>query len=88
MGFALWEDHLTVKNKLTKAYQCEDCGFVTRFKGNLARHQARKYVEIEEKLSQGLANIITEKNIFRNRIGSILNEKICQKGNQATNRFS
>ena len=60
---------------------------MTRFKSNLARHQARKHVEIDEKISQGLANIITKKIIFRNRIGSILNEKVCQKGNQTSYRF-
>ena len=66
LGFALWEDHLTVKNKLAKVYQCEDCGFVPRFKGNLNRHQARKHVEIDEKIkSRTYYQYYHKKNYFQ-----------------------
>ena len=61
LGFALWEDHLTVKSKLAKVYQCEDCGFVTRFKGNLARHEARKHVEIDEKIKSSTCQYYSKK---------------------------
>ena len=64
LGFALWEDHPTVKNKQPKVYQCEDCGFVTRFKSNLARHQARRHVETDEKIRSRTCQYYYKNKLF------------------------